>query len=253
MNNSVEIWKDIKGYEGYYQISNLGRVKSLDRYVNAAYGKRFVKGSIRKSHVCVGLGYETLILSKERVNKEVYIHRLVAEAFVPNPHHYKLVNHKDENKTNNNFENLEWCTETYNMAYSNVFEKARKKNCIPVRQYSLEGEFIKEYESSYDAGAAIGVMPYCISYCCMGKIGSVKGFLWNYADGRPKIKHTRVLKRKVVQKDMNGKILNTYNSIKEAGEMTNSNISLIGRCCRGYRISTNGYKWEYCNKEPIIF
>lgn len=251
--NNEEIWKDIKGYEGLYQVSNLGRVRSLDRYVNAMYGKRFVKGFIRKSHINIGLGYKTLVLSKNGINTEVYIHRLVAEAFVPNPNKYNIVNHRDEDKTNNRYDNLEWCTALYNMTYSKVQEKQRKKVSIPVKQYDLEGNFIKEYVSSKEAGDAMNVMPYCISYCCMGKIGSVKGFLWAYADGRPKLKHTRVLKRKVVQKDLNGNILNVFDSIRDAGNKTNSNISLIGRCCKGHRRHTNGYVWEYYNKEPIVF
>lgn len=248
-----EIWKDIKGYEGLYQISDRGRVRSLDRYVNAMYGKRFVKGAIRKSHINVGLGYKTLCLSKEGTTAEVYVHRLVAEAFVPNPNNYKMVNHKDENKTNNVPSNLEWCTAAYNMAYSNIYEKSREKNCIAVRQYALNGTFIREYKSSYEAGRAMNVRPYCITHCCMGKIGSVRGFLWAYADGRAKAKFTRVLKRKVIQKDLDGNIINTFDSIRDAGKSTNSNISLIGRCCKGYRKSTNGFKWEYYDKEPIVF
>ena len=139
------------------------------------------------------------------------------------------------------------------MDYSNIHEKSKSKNSIAVRQYRLDGTFIREYKSAMDAGRDLGVRSYCISYCCKGKIGSVKGFLWAYADGSVKERFTRVLKRKVIQKDISGNAINIFDSIKEAGDKTNTNVSLIGRCCKGYRKSTNGFKWEYYDKEPIVF
>lgn len=113
-----EIWKDITGYEGYYQVSNMGNVRSVDRVVfnskNNAYHK--IKGknrafSIRKK------GYLGVYLMKEGKGKSFLVHRLVAEAFIPNPLKLPQINHKDENKQNNCAENLEWCTNKYNANY----------------------------------------------------------------------------------------------------------------------------------------
>lgn len=110
-----ESWRDVKNYEGLYQVSNTGKVKSLAR----TYKNRKCE-EIIKSPSLASKGYYRLPLCKEGKIKYYYIHRLVAEAFIPNPNNYKMVNHKDENKLNNNANNLEWCTHTYNMNYGNI-------------------------------------------------------------------------------------------------------------------------------------
>lgn len=112
-----EIWKDISGYEGYYQISNLGRVRSLDRYVATVgnpSGKRLIHGKIlsqsKRVMSNVEDGYYSVTLCKRGVDTLFNVHRLVAETFIPNPNNLPCVNHKDENKHNNMADNLEWCT-----------------------------------------------------------------------------------------------------------------------------------------------
>lgn len=107
-----EIWKDITGYEGYYQISNLGRVKGLDRIVkNRFFPSKIMKKSDNK-------GYKMAHLSKDSIGKLFLIHRLVAKAFIPNPNNFPDVNHKDTNKSNNNVNNLEWTTEKSNTQHA---------------------------------------------------------------------------------------------------------------------------------------
>jgi hypothetical protein len=251
-----EIWKPVKGYEGLYEVSNFGRVKSLERVVNShpANCKRTLPEKIRTGHVSKKLGYAMITLSANNVNKSVYIHRLVAEAFIPNPNNLPMINHKDEDKTNNSIDNLEWCTAKYNMAYSNVFACAKTRNSKPVRQYDYDGNLIKEYASSNEAGRAMGVRPYCISFCCRGKIGSVKGFLWKYADENyVKKQHVRARDRRIVQMDMEGNVLKIWPSQKDAAVGTRSLATAIGSCCNGRRKSANGYKWEYYDKTPIVF
>lgn len=255
MDNNIEIWKDIKGYEGLYQVSNFGRVKSLERTVNNyPRGTRRLPEKIRLGVVNKSLGYRMLALAKDGKPKSFFVHRLVADAFLENPDSLPMVNHKDEDKTNNNVNNLEWCTAKYNMSYSNVFGSAKNKNSKPVCQYDYDGNLIKEYASSHDAAEAMGVESYCISYCCQGKIGSVKGFLWKYADvNYVKSKVTGVRSRRIEQKDMTGKVLKIWDSITEAADATGSNRSLIGRCCHGFRKSTNGYQWAFHDKSPFLF
>ena len=111
----MEIWKSIKGYEGLYEVSNLGNVRSVDRTVNTAlnHGTRIVKGKIIKP-ILTNKGYFQVCLSKECKLKYASIHRLVAEAFIDNPENLPVVNHKDGNKLNNRVDNLEWCTYQYN-------------------------------------------------------------------------------------------------------------------------------------------
>lgn len=112
----MEIWKDIKGYEGLYQVSTYGMVRSLGK------GKTWKKPKIMKSRDN-GHGYYMVNLSKEGVYKHHYIHRLVAEAFIPNWFNDQEVNHRDEDKSNNNVDNLEWCDHKYNMQYGNIKQK----------------------------------------------------------------------------------------------------------------------------------
>lgn len=120
-----EIWKDIVGYEGFYQVSNLGNVRSLDRISPNSYGMpRKIKGHPMKLHLNT-YGYYDIGLSKGVKHGIYKVHRLVAQAFIPNPNNLPQVNHKDENKMNNTVENLEWCTNRYNVVYS---QERRKNN-----------------------------------------------------------------------------------------------------------------------------
>lgn len=127
-----EVWKDIECYEGYYQISNLGNVRSLDRYipVRNSIGRRFIKGRIvpQQKRIARGEeGYCTVSLSKFGKNTLFLVHRLVAKAFIPNPNNFPDVNHKDEDKHNNHVSNLEWCTTKYNNTYGTARERSAAK------------------------------------------------------------------------------------------------------------------------------
>ena len=158
-----EIWKDKKDYEGHYQVSNLGRVKSI----------KFGKEIILKQKI--NGGYYSVNLSKNGIVKTYFVHRLVAEAFIPNPNNYKEVNHKDEDKSNNIVTNLEWCDRKYNQNYGTKNEKFSKK----VYQYTLDGQFVKEWPSTMDCGRN-GYIQQAISSCCLGKLKTYKGFIWSY-------------------------------------------------------------------------
>lgn len=116
-----EVWKDIQGYEGLYQISSLGRVKAFPRPIPGAYKNReFIKKTSHDNY-----GYPIVGLSKNGKSKTFTIHRLVAKAFIPNPDCLKEVNHKDENKDNNCEDNLEWCTTQYNLTYGHRLDCAK--------------------------------------------------------------------------------------------------------------------------------
>ena len=121
-----EMWRSIKGYEGLYEISNKGRVKSLARYYKAfGYRKIIIEEKIM-SPVESPQGYYQIGLSKEGAKKHVQIHRLVAQAFIPNPQSLPFINHKDENKKNNCVDNLEWCTPEYNVNYGSGIARAKE-------------------------------------------------------------------------------------------------------------------------------
>ena len=147
--------KPIKGYEGHYEVDQFGRVYSVDRIVHVndnfrEYDKP-LKGKRMKQSVHTK-GYKTVPLTKDGKTTTHYVHRLVAEAFIPNPSNLPFINHKDEDKTNNFVENLEWCTEQYNATYGKAREKQAKK--LRGRKHSEEhkqkiSEGVKHYHCSY--------------------------------------------------------------------------------------------------------
>lgn len=165
---SKEIWKDVVGYEGLYQVSNLGDVKSLFRY------KKVLK-PIKSNH-----GYLKVNLYKEHKHKLVNVHKLVAEAFLDNPNNYKYINHKDENKTNNNVENLEFCSFYYNLMYGTRVQRIAEKNNKPILQFDLDGNFIKEYESITQASKELNNSLNNISQCCLGRSRTSKGYIFRF-------------------------------------------------------------------------
>ena len=127
-----EIWKDIKGYEGLYQVSNLGKVKRLPALITRRDGRCVYFKERLVSCNIAPMGYYMFDLHKYgEKRKRVYLHRIIAEAFIPNPDNLPCINHKDENKLNNNIDNLEWCTYAYNLTYGSNRKKSvetRRKN-----------------------------------------------------------------------------------------------------------------------------
>lgn len=158
-----ETWKPIKGYEGSYEVSNLGNVRGLNRVVQRRTSDRFVKGQIMSKHLMPN-GYETVMLRDHGHKKRFYVHRLVAEAFLPNEDNLREVNHKDENKSNNVLENLEWCSHSYNMKYAGGSIRRIKNRRKPVVVID-HGEPIR-FESIASAASWLGVGLTSVSRCC---------------------------------------------------------------------------------------
>lgn len=172
-----EIYKDIKDLEGKYQVSNFGNILSLN-YRKTGRAELLKLVTTHKSYLKVGL----YINGKKKI---FFVHRLVAETFIPNPDNLPQVNHKDENKQNNSVDNLEWCTNEYNHNYGTRNERSAKANingkCSKtVLQLSLDGEFIKEWDSSMEIYRQLGYCNSFIGKCCKGKRKSAYGFKWEY-------------------------------------------------------------------------
>jgi hypothetical protein len=177
----VEIWRDIKDYEGLYQVSNLGRVRSVDHYVNYKnIKKRLILGKILNLNKD-NRGYYVVTLSKDNVRKNYSVHRLVAEAFIPNPDNLPTVDHIDRNRLNNNVENLRWAD--YKLQQYNCDREAQAKALSkPVLQYTLDMVFVAEYPSAAEAARQTGISHTNIIGCCNSKYGykSAGNYKWVY-------------------------------------------------------------------------
>lgn len=179
-----EIWKDIKDYKGYYQVSNLGNIKSLSRIVRSPLKKYpFVirKGKKLKPYINKRNGYVYIQLNKENKNKLVRVHRLVAEAFIPNSDNRLQVNHKNGIKTDNKVSNLEWCTASENIkhAYRNGLNKPKKRRII---QMSKDNKMMTIWNSVQEASKGLKIERANITACCRERLKSAGGYCWRYLD-----------------------------------------------------------------------
>ena len=176
-----EIWKDIEGYEGLYKVSNMVRVKSVERirWNNGGYCKvpeRILKPGKDRC------GYLYVILCKEGIKKKYYVHRLVAEAFIPNPDNLPQINHIDENKENNHVDNLEWVTCKENINHGTHNKRMAEKLSKPVIAIHKINGLILEFPSIKEASRQTGINQGNICNCLKGRYKSAGGFVWHYAD-----------------------------------------------------------------------
>ena len=210
-----EIWKDIKGYEGLYQVSNTGKVKSLEKLKWNGRGYQKLPERIMKGKKC-GRGYLQVRLFKDGKSKNYYLHRLVAVAFIPNPDNLPQVNHRNEIKTDNCVDNLEWCDAKYNSNYGTknqriaeklrgrkhseeaikkmseklrgrklpeeIIKKIAEKNSKPVYSVDRETGLITYWKSACEASRQTGIDQGNITRCCQGKMKSAGNHIWFYAD-----------------------------------------------------------------------
>lgn len=178
-----EIWKDIKDYEGLYQVSNLGRVKSLERLTTwQDRGRRIMPQRIMSLEV-TRQGYLRIMLAKEGTRTRFQVHRLVAAAFIQNPNNLPFINHKDEEKANNVVENLEWCTSQYNNTYNDRAIKANEWRRRKIIQYKLNGEYVATWESISKAARETKTNASNICECVNGNRNKTRnGFMWKPAE-----------------------------------------------------------------------
>ena len=171
----MEIWKDIKGYEGLYEVSNLGRARSLYYAGNKREEPLIMTLHIQKN------GYAYISLYKDKKPTVRRFHRVVAEAFLDNPYNLPYINHKDENKSNNSVDNLEWCTAKYNTNYGTCIKRIVNKNSIPINKYTLDGCYIKTYSSIHEAAREEQLSIGNICSVCRGNRNHTGGYIWKYA------------------------------------------------------------------------
>lgn len=196
-----EIWKDIEGYEGHYQVSNIGRIKRLEKSVMFGSRIKKLKVLILKTYRKTD-GYWFVRLSKNDIPKNFYVHRLVAIAFIPNPENKPEVNHINGIKSENNILNLEWNSKKENIihGYRNGLQKASRKGVFgsdnkcskPILQFDLNGNLIQEFDSGVIASKETGLSRGNISSCLKGKIKHTGGFIWKYKLQNQQLCHSSI-------------------------------------------------------------
>ena len=186
MRKENEIWKSIKDFEGLYEVSNYGRIRRIS-YNNLNYKHKvdlpyYIKCRYDKD------GYVRYTLCNGDKIKQVFAHREVAKAFIPNPNNYPVINHKDCNIKNNNVENLEWCSITYNNRYikkmgrTNYCYGKKHPNSKVVLQYDKNGNFIREFESTGEVQRVLGITSSQVRACCnpQTRTKTVHNFIFKY-------------------------------------------------------------------------
>lgn len=265
MEKEIEIWKPVVGYEGLYEVSSTQQVRSVDRILKHPKGKCLVKSKLKKLQIS-NKGYYCVSLYKDGKGKVHLLHRIIAQAFIPNPYNMPEIDHINGDNKDNRIENLRWTTRKGNMNnpvtksrmyfyyIDDSFQKRKmekrilnKRKTAPkkVYQYSLDGKFIKEYETTIQAEKETGVKKELITSSCRenGK-KQAKGSLWSY-EKLEKIEYKPYSKnnKRVAQYDLDGNFIREFESIKEA----NSILGLhdVGAVCRGIRKTCGGYEWRF--------
>lgn len=181
----MEVWKDIAGYEGLYQVSNLGRIKSIGRHTRNRYGLMWKPGRVLNA-AKDNKGYLTVVLCDNKKRHTFKVHKIVATTFILNPERKPQVNHIDGNKQNNRVDNLEWCSQSENMSHAwetGLQKRTHKKNdlkSIKIAQYSCDMQILNVFPSMMEAERQTGIYNASISRAVRhgGKAG---GFIWKYA------------------------------------------------------------------------
>lgn len=251
-----EIWKDIPNFEGY-MMSNYSRVKS------------FKMKSIRILHQYINMGYCSVVLcdkNKKKVSKGV--HRLMAETFIPNPKNLPQVNHKDENKLHNLIDNLEWCTNSYNMNYGTRNARAAigisYANSIKIAQYSLDGKYITSFRGMNEASRVLGFSVQRTPAQYKSQFSQCNGFMWRQYEENvdmtkdiPPYVKIDGCRFGTEQYTLDGEYIATFATLKHASKYTKVKRASMKGCCIGNLSHAGGYFWKYVPmqyiKEHLVF
>ena len=253
---AVEEWRPVKGFEGLYEVSNHGRVRSLDRVVekiewNGKKYQRLYRGKILYINL-LNTGYCSATLCIDGRCENIVVHRLVAQAFIPNPDNLPCVNHKDECKSNNHADNLEWCTYSYNNRYNDKNKRVAMSKSKPIEQLSLTGEHIAFFPSATIAARILNVRPQHISGVALGIRKVAYGYRWRFVKSKDiktlkpmGKKQNRPANARIEQLTLQGEHVAFFDGRKQVAKTLGYNITSIWEALNGWIKSSHGYKWRY--------
>lgn len=223
--DNEEKWKDIEGYDGLYMVSDKGRVMSLKT-------DKILKPRVNSS------GYCFVSLHKDGKIKQCTIHRIVADAFIENPNNLSQVNHISEDKHDNDVRNLEWVTPSQNIRHS-----IHQRSC-KISQLTLDGELIRQWNSSQEIERELGYSSSHIISCCKGKRKTAYSYRWEYSNGL----HQRRVNRPVIVLSTEDDFIAQFKSVSEASRC----LGIIPQCIRdvlkGRYNTTHGLKFKYTDE-----
>lgn len=253
----IEEFRWISGYEGLYKVSNLGRILMVERVDSIG---RVLPELIKSTRKGVG-GYTIVTLNKEGRKRTKLVHRLVAIAFIPNPENKPSVDHIDGTRDNNVVENLRWVTAAENNAnevtykrllegtLANPISGSKNPYSRKISQYTIDGVFVKTYESTCLAAKEVKVCDTNIRMCANGKRKSAGGYVWKFESEsrlKPSGKKLPVGYKgnHVLQISQSGEVVAEYVSIKNASQITGFDATSISRCIKGRYKTSNGFIWK---------
>lgn len=221
-----EQWKKIiiDGKESMYSVSDQGRVRNDERntYLKLQMQNEYLR-------VSLSLGHGNM--------KNFAVHRLVATAFIENPDNKEIVNHKDGIRYHNTVDNLEWCTLSENAQHARDAGLIGWQKTRPVRQFSMEGKWLMDFESATEAARQLDLFQSKITLVCQNQRKSTGGYQWRYADSNieelPPLEKPSCTKKRVAQYDKEGNLIAVYESYRAAAEAVNGTPSAISRICSG--------------------
>jgi hypothetical protein len=264
-NLEGEIWRPVVGWETLYEISNLGRVKSLSRPVKTRAGGIRISKEIIMKQVPNKEEYLQVSLQRDLIASGQRVGRLVAEAFIANPENKPQVNHINGIRNDNREINLEWCTQSENIIHSFKYLNRTKskpwlgksggEHCasIPVLQFSIDGILIKKYAGIAEAARETGVNQIAIGNCCKGNQRHSGNYLWIYSSEfteellaqRINDEYIPSWAKVVLQYDLDNNFITEFQTITYASKETGVNRDGIRKCCMGKFRHSGGFKWKF--------
>lgn len=256
-----EIWKDIEGYEGLYQVSNLGRVKSLERQVWKKRQQCYMRVRERIIQQYISkVGYYVVVLCQNGRKKTYYVHRLVAKAFIPNSENKPEIDHINTIRTDNRINNLRWATSKENsnnpLSKLHISEWQKENlrfgkdniNSIPIVQLSMKGTYIRSFDAIADAERETGIDHSNISVNLKEKTCHAGGYRWMYLSDYEKGKKPRDKKRyaiPIIQFSKNGEFIKEWACTADVQRELGIHHSGICNALKGKVKTAGGFKWQY--------